>query len=444
MENKNIDRLFQERLKSLEATPNKKVWNNIESKLTKKKRSVLPFWWFSGAIAALFILGLFLFPFSNRNSTEDKNIIITNTTTEKIKENTKNTDSVILNKKIKNNVLIANEKPTKNSNIVKKKQTKKSNSNKVLITNNNAKSKGKKKLVSPQSAMEKIFLADNSAEENLVKKQPKKKVSNTKDSTFVDKKNKKLKPKKDFLATIKKNEKETIKTAKKWSVSPVFAVLNSNSFTNSSSLDANLSSSTKGENSYAYGLKVAYEINNKWTLQTGVQLQEMQYANNQIAVISSRSKMSNILFDNGNSVALENTSNTRFNASATSISSLVTFNGNLTQNFGYVEIPLEIKYNLLESKKFETQIVAGFSSLFLRKNEIVLENNNFINTGQATNLNNFNFSGNFGFDFNYNFTKNWSFYVNPMFKAQLNTFSKNANGFSPFNIGIYTGLNYQF
>ncbi|QTE21578.1 hypothetical protein [Polaribacter cellanae] len=443
MENKNIDRLFQEQLKNLEATPNKKVWNDIESKLTKKKRRVLPFWWVSSGIVALFILGFFLFPFSeNNNSLDDKNVIITNTTIDKIKENLKNTDSVILNKKIKNKVLIANEKPIENNTNPKK--NKKSNSEKIIT---NTVVKDEKKLVSQKNAMKKVFIAKNPSEENLVEKSSKKHISKTKDSTFMNTKKKnleKIMPKKDFLATIKKEKKEAVKPAKKWSISPTFAVLNSNSFTNSSPLDANLATSTKGENSYAYGVKIAYEINSKWTIQTGVQLQEMQYSNNQIAVISSRSKMSNVSFDNGNSVSLQNTANNRFDASSTTLSSIVTFNGNLTQNFGYVEIPIEIKYNLLESKKFETKIVAGFSSLFLRKNEIILKNNNFINSGEATNLNNINFSGNFGFDFNYNFNKNWSFYVNPMFKAQLNTFSENANGFSPFNMGIYTGINYQF
>jgi hypothetical protein len=58
---KNIDRLFRERLENLEATPNKKVWKEIESKITKKKRKVFPFWWFSSDIAALLIIGFSLF-----------------------------------------------------------------------------------------------------------------------------------------------------------------------------------------------------------------------------------------------------------------------------------------------------------------------------------------------------------------------------------------------
>ena len=62
---KNIDRLFQERLKNLEATPKKKVWKEIESKITKKKRKIYPFWWFYSGIAASLIIGFSLFPFGN-------------------------------------------------------------------------------------------------------------------------------------------------------------------------------------------------------------------------------------------------------------------------------------------------------------------------------------------------------------------------------------------
>jgi hypothetical protein len=29
-------------------------------------------------------------------------------------------------------------------------------------------------------------------------------------------------------------------------------------------------------------------------------------------------------------------------------------------------------------------------------------------------------------------------------KTQLRTFSENSNGFKPYFIGIYTGINYQF
>ncbi|TMM30459.1 PorT family protein [Polaribacter aestuariivivens] len=441
MENKNIDRLFQEQLKNLEATPNKKVWNNIEAKLTKKKRKVFPFWWFSGGIAALFLIGLFLFPIADEKPNNINNdVIITEKSTnkEELKNNTpKTVDSIILNNKTTTDVLIANEKPTEKNKLDKK--LKNPNHKKEFVANNTTTLNEKKK-VSSKNVMKKNFIANNSSSDKKFKKD---KTTNKNDTVSITKIE--IKPKKDILAVVKSKENSVKESSKKqWSIAPVFAVLNSNSFTNSSSLDANLASSTSGENTYAYGVKVAYEINKKWTIQTGVQLQEMQYTNNQIAVISSRNAMSNVAFKNGNSVSFQNVASDNFDVNASALSSVVTFSGNLTQNFGYVEIPIEIKYNVLESSKFQTQIVAGFSSLFLRKNEVLLQTDSFTNTGTANNLNDLNFSGNFGFDFNYNFDKKWSFYVNPMFKAQLNTYSENSNGFSPFNMGIYTGINYQF
>ncbi|MBL4606173.1 MAG: hypothetical protein JKY02_11085 [Flavobacteriaceae bacterium] len=84
-ENKNIDRLFQEKMKGLEVTPGTHVWAAIEGKLKKKKRKVSPFWWFSGGIAALFVLGLFLFPLLNDHSKfqQKEQLIITASPEEK-------------------------------------------------------------------------------------------------------------------------------------------------------------------------------------------------------------------------------------------------------------------------------------------------------------------------------------------------------------------------
>ena len=60
MDQKNLDKLFQEQLKNLEATPSEKVWNNIESKLEKKKRRGFPVWWFASGIAAMLVLGMLI------------------------------------------------------------------------------------------------------------------------------------------------------------------------------------------------------------------------------------------------------------------------------------------------------------------------------------------------------------------------------------------------
>jgi hypothetical protein len=82
--------------------------------------------------------------------------------------------------------------------------------------------------------------------------------------------------------------------------------------------------------------------------------------------------------------------------------------------------------------------------LFLKENQIRLSTPSLSEEGKATNLNSINFSGNLRLDLNYTLNTNWSMHINPMFKAQLNTFSENSNDFSPFNIGVYTGVKYSF
>ncbi|WP_405563712.1 hypothetical protein [Polaribacter sp. Asnod6-C07] len=429
MDNKNIDKLFQEQLKDLEISPNKSAWINIERKLKKKKRKVFPFWWFSGAVASILILGLIFNPFS-----KDENQNINNTLDEVIttihKENStilKEKDTLILNKNLKNDVLIsiANETIHINKN-----------------TQNLAETRQGKSVINNRKPVKPLQFSFSSFDYNFNISQKNSELSistiNTKKKNFKKLNIQELFKEKEDLITDKQINKN-------WSVAPVFAVLQSNSFTNTSPINENLANSTKGENTYSYGVQIAYKINKKWTIQSGIHLQEMSYANNQVSIsLSEQSNTETTEFTNGETFSFD--SNNNFNALLSSdftTTSNTTF-GNLTQNYGYLEIPIEVKYNFSTNNKFETQIVTGFSSLFLNKNTVNLNTETLSKTLEANNLNNINFSGNLGFDFNYLFDENWSLNLNPMLKMQLNTFNKNSNGFAPFNLGFYTGLKYNF
>lgn len=62
-ENKNIERLFQEKFKDFEVQPPQDAWAAIEKRLNekKKKRRVIPIWFKASGIAASLVLGFFLF-----------------------------------------------------------------------------------------------------------------------------------------------------------------------------------------------------------------------------------------------------------------------------------------------------------------------------------------------------------------------------------------------
>lgn len=450
MNNKDIDRIFQENLKNLEATPGKRVWNSIESKLQKKKRKVIPFWWFVGGAVAIFLLGFIFSTFSDdKNILEQEvpNTIITDAPKKIKKPNTtikSNIDSIIQQKNEQEKVLVADEKTIETASEKESSTLKKINK--------------KKKLVSTKNAMKKVFLAENEIKKDIISSKEKEPNSTKKKTTInendkIGNTNLKEKEKKSNLKKVDFNnyleKKDTIyKTKldkKKWAIAPVFAVINSNSFSNSSPLDKSLSNSTKGKSSFSYGMQIAYQFHKRWTIQTGIHLQETSFTNKQIVLASTiSSRNANVSFNNRGSVSFENTPAQASDLASNSVANRVNLNGDLNQTYGYIEIPIEVKYIFLNTTKFNSQLVAGFSSLFLNKNEVNLNTQFISNSGEATNLNNINFSGNFGFDFNYSLNKNWSLNLNPMFKAQLNTFNNNANGFAPFNIGIYSGLKYQF
>jgi hypothetical protein len=118
--------------------------------------------------------------------------------------------------------------------------------------------------------------------------------------------------------------------------------------------------------------------------------------------------------------------------------------GSLNQVFGYVEIPVELKYSVTDGK-LGVNLVGGFSTLLLNKDEVFIETNSITQSlGSSNNLRSINFSGNFGVDLDYSIRKNLFINVSPMFKIQTNTFSKNAGSVQPYYLGVYTGLNYKF
>ncbi|WP_339659385.1 hypothetical protein [uncultured Polaribacter sp.] len=437
MKHTNLDKLFQEQLKNLEATPNKRVWNTIESKLKKKKRRGLPVWWFASGIAAMLLIGFLLFPFTNNNNVikkTDSEIIITESPKTNIKLETiykSKKDAVIQQEKSEEKILVSDKQ-------------------KINFKNTD----GTKKSVSTKNEIQEVFLADNAINQNKDSIQNKEVVINSNKSIFANQKKE--------LTTIEKESvtnkvdlnkfvenkdsifyKKSLET--NWSITPVFAVLNSNSFSNTSPIDNSLSSTTKGESTLSYGFQIGYKLNRKWSIQSGIHLQQINFSNNQVtAVATISSSSSSVAFNSGDSFSFNERDTQSTDFTSNSLITRTSLSGDLSQTYGYLEIPIEVKYNFLHTKKFTTEVVAGFSSLFLNKNEIIL-NSQFLSTsGKATNLNSINFSGNLGFDFNYSLNKKWSLNLNPMLKAHLHTFSENSNGFAPFNLGLYSGIKYQF
>lgn len=252
-------------------------------------------------------------------------------------------------------------------------------------------------------------------------------------------------------------EKETKKVAdekEKWSkwavnsfVSPIFF----NSFASGSPISEEFAANEKTfNNSTSFGVGVAYHLNKRLAIKTGVSNLNLDYDTENIAFYSSfedQSKIANTNIErnsNGKYIVLKHEKEISRNANENYILQSSQNLGNLNQRTQYIEVPVEMSYAIL-NKKIGLAIRGGMSTLFLTENVISISGDDGnMQIGKASNLNNVHFSSNVGLGLSYNFMKNFQVNVEPTLKYQINTFNKNAENFSPYVIGVNTGISYKF
>lgn len=205
------------------------------------------------------------------------------------------------------------------------------------------------------------------------------------------------------------------------------------------------------------GLKVAYQVSNKFKIRTGVSkmsvnknIQNIAFTPsalvNQVENISAPGASDNISIINapspsGTGPAMPNNS---FSTSSSSALAPVIYNpGEIHQEFGFIEVPVELEYAIID-KRFNLNLIGGASGLFLDDNRVSLvTESSSTELGEANNINKTSFSTNVGLGLDYELNDKFSIGVEPVFKYQLNTFS-NVNNVQPTNFGIYSGLKIRF
>lgn len=415
LERKNIDRVFQENLKDLEIYPSKRVWNKIEGSLNgKASRPPVALWKRLSGIAVMFaaVITAGLFFFSNDSTNAVINQPISETETKDIETKKETPLTPVL---VKPSVELAENKEEIKTNRKSGKPifSKKPN-NKVIVTNN--------EIASIYSTIEDKYVVDkNDFLDNIDESQS---------ITYR-------------MEEIPEKTKPVNTIDKKWSVGPTVAPVYYNSLQNGSPLNDGLSNNSRSsDNALSIGVKVNYQISNKFFIQSGVNKVELAYNTKNVnAVISSSKSAFNNINTNKTGVILTPVSKS---ASGGNELNKASISGDLNQSLEYFELPIEMKYNLYD-KKIGLNLVGGFSTLILSDNSVsMITQNSVTDLGDANNLNDFNFSGNVGVDLDYKISKSWYLNVAPMFKYQFNTYSGNSGNFRPYYFGLYSGLNYKF
>ena len=547
---KHIDRIFQERFKDFEATPNHAVWDNIQSKLNQnennKTTKTRPLWLRYAGIAALLLLLLTIgsLVFDNENKAASNKVVDTENTenTEPEQTNSDKNNTLIITKEAENindalsNPVVDNKNgrstQSYNENAVAKTSDNQDNvknvnaSNKVNVSPNN--SKGTKSVLvvesnqpkdnhlTPNNSSNKNAIAESSTKEQTIKTtiantvNPTTIVSSDKNHSKSAKGNNKTSQAQnsviannsenqtDLQSSVNENElnesdntfnslkeggialhdvefdlenalnidinslsiEEAIANLEnlieeeeplnRWRVSPNVAPVYFNSLGNGSSIDAQFNDNSKsGELNMSYGIAGSYAINDKLIVRSGINKVNLGYSTNDIIVFESTGKgpNSNLLqnisrANSQNQISIVNARALRVDEGPSILKTNAV--GSINQNIGYIEVPLELQYRLL-NKKFGFNIIGGFSSFFLNENEVFSDidgTQTFV--GEANNINKVSYSANFGLGLNYNMSKNFNLNLEPIFKYQLNTFSNTSGDFNPYFIGVYTGFSFKF
>jgi len=121
------------------------------------------------------------------------------------------------------------------------------------------------------------------------------------------------------------------------------------------------------------------------------------------------------------------------------------FLADLTQSFDFLEIPLLVKYKVLD-KKVGIHVVSGVGTNFLIDNEVYLfHQGQKVSLGETTRLQKFNFTGSLGVGFEYNLNPKWSLNLEPTFRYFLNSInSSSTTKTHPYYFGVYSGMNVYF
>lgn len=202
--------------------------------------------------------------------------------------------------------------------------------------------------------------------------------------------------------------------------------------------------------SYTAGIAVNYILSDKWKIQSGIyylkQGQEVQNFTVLSNVSADNSLISNttsgVIKFRSETALLNNNPVYQEDLGFSNIASQ--YNSNLLQQFEYIEIPLILKYKLID-KKIRIYILGGFNTNILVGNQVYLEEDIKNSVGNTSDVNTLIYKSVVGISLEYPISKKFYFNLSPVFKYQLNPVSKNSSNTYKNRFFEYkTGLSYRF
>ena len=227
-----------------------------------------------------------------------------------------------------------------------------------------------------------------------------------------------------------------------------------------------INSSEQSKISYSGGVGFAYKISKKFSIQSGLYyssignevdginsfagFRDYDYTkgDHNFEVLTSNGR---IYTDNADVFLRDNSGGDRVLTRYTNDvfdplkANLSYINNSLVQNFSYLEMPVIVRYKLID-KSIDFNLIGGFSYNLLVNNSVhtVVDGNRY-NVGKTAGVNPLMISSSVGMGMEYNLSDKFSLNLEPTFRYYLNPFIElPGTKTHPYSFGIFSGLSYKF
>ncbi len=279
-----------------------------------------------------------------------------------------------------------------------------------------------------------------------------------------------------------KNKDDASKQKEKWmlggQVAPLYSyrILSSDKL-NSSAIDV-LNEKEKGVFAYSGGICFAYIATNRLSVQTGIQyskygqekvgavnvvntnynyfdngkvfslggnqVYQVTISNSTGTIISSSDQSNNTLPSSISRTDLLNTNYLEFPTAENEPTYLTSENLPVYQYFDYLEIPLLLKYKIIDGR-IDLNILGGLNTNILVGNKVKIENNDENIYRKTVDVNKVNYSSLAGLGIEYPLNTNLFLNFEPRFIYYLNDIDRNIRvDVHPYSFGAFAGIIYLF
>lgn len=437
-ENANIDLLFRNGLKDYEVLPPVEVWNNIFPVIRKKQK---PYILLRSAaiIAVLLSLSFLVYRWSKQFTNDFQNLVVARSE-ESYRDRINSTSAVPLSETSPNvnQIRIAAVSPVQSSDVP------------LDVPGNSGLSHDQVPFQVPDAYS---TVNNMSLNGNVSGIQKLKNLLNSNASEGFSGPD-------DYLYTEPKEK------TSRWSLTAMASpTYYQSQVSGNDELSEQINSSEKSRLSYTGGVGFAYKVSKKLSIQSGLYYASMGQSIDGISSYMGFRRYdytkgdhnfevmtsSGVIYTSNTDIFLQDNTGDRVVTKYTNDvfdpdkANLSYASSSLYQNFSYLEMPVMLRYKVLD-KTVDLNLIGGLSYNMLLNNSVnAVVNGSKHFVGKTAGLNPFMVSSSLGMGMEYSLSEKFSLNLEPTFRYYLNSFN-NVPGTKahPYSFGVFSGLSYKF